>query len=710
MSIQFSNGRSQLNPADVSYSVIQNRGNLSAQDVYLSFQTSNLIGRNYLIVSDLISVSDDSALRLTINSSLIKSGEQWDYLIVGVSTLSTTSSFNQIAKISLRNTPTVYKSFPITFEFTHDRQLLPNKTVTNLGNLPATNLVNGELVSITNLGIIVEYNYLSTKEIDNSFVFSGTSGRWLKHGYLTTYLDNINGIDGCRQDIRYITSSFNYDFPEYSLDGGFSDPLKIFIVNDFSSSIPSGTFINLNITQNGNNISKLFDKKIKLEFRGFVNMETGVLRTTYLSNSQITLATLNSISTFNYYSSNFKTPDTCEASEAISIFIHLQVSETELTYYLEPNSLISVNPYLEKEFSVYTGAGNIFADGIIYNTEGKLLIVPNYELLAYRLSGSAVINSFYFTHANTQLIDGFVADTANQNVVIDNSGNCFVEPDLSLLPSEYKLRALVSTEAGESELSPWSNVITLGGSDSNKGLKVTLTLPTYLDTYGVIRDDYDDYLLAGNSEGILNAHRINIYVKKFTEEFSYTKYTVPFTFEYTQVFNLYDKDLATVVTELPSESFGLFKPVSSALETVNGGNFQYHSEGITYSVAYSFTYNGNQITAIQHNPDDKVPVLEENFVTSIDNTKYWGKPVTISELKAIPYLTIPRGQQRKVVINDDFVNFTFYPTSMTDADDISVIRPNNILSTEPGRWVTDAVGLSEAEIKSMIQRQILLFG
>jgi hypothetical protein len=134
---------------------------------------------------------------------------------------------------------------------------------------------------VTSLATYFRYNIRSTKTVNNTTVLSAATGRWERVGNDTTFiLDRTLTPGGCDRDVRIIPDA-DVDLPEYAADGSSGVPVNLVWYHDegVSSPLPQGTRFSISVLVNEANKSALFKGKIKLIFRGFVNLADGTLDT-----------------------------------------------------------------------------------------------------------------------------------------------------------------------------------------------------------------------------------------------------------------------------------------------------------------------------------------------------------------------------------------------------------------------------------------------
>lgn len=685
MGLYLATGRNQLSTSDWTITTTVNDGNLTAKKYYFSIQARNRVGKNLPLYSNQITVNTNDSISFTINSSAKQSGEGWISYIISVNSINEVFSYSQIAEIPIVNLDTnTTNSLPITLKLINNEQLAQNKIVSTTAELPTTLAVHGMLRGLQSTGLIYRYDLFdSTTTINNTNVLLGYNNkRWKQVGTFLTYINNVTAVDGCSQDLREITDFSNVVVPKYSSNGSDSTGIQFWLTNQ--NIVEANTLVQLDVKLGSVNKSNLFSKKLKIIFKGYVNLVTGIKRTTFTNNNTVNFTNLDIDYDYDAQNPILKLEDDLQTNEAYILEVKLNFSAVELNDLISNGSFISIIPYFTLSSSTYNSVGTILGNLILKESEQRR-IVPNTALTLTALKGSGLIKNYSFPVLPTQIISQVLPNTDNQKVVINKEGICYIA---SNIPSDSVLRAIVSSIAGEATTSEWSSYASVA---VNKALTVTLTYPCDSNGLGTIRGNYPD-VIAGNNKGYFNPLQVNIYIQK-QSNLEIRKYTFTVVPGLTQIFEITAFD-GTVVTNTNVNNdtlFSLFNITNNSFTSTNTGTFAADN----YRIATSFSYNGNQITKITHNPtilssisSEYATEIDLNFSELFDRIKYVAQPVTdITTLKTLISSSITNYQSRYVISNNS--NYRYNPTSTLVNDDIYVIKPNDILANNPGRWISN---------------------
>ena len=608
MGLYFANGRNQLPTNSWNITVNNTGGNLLANSYYFSLQARNRVGLTLPLYSSLITVANNNSITFTINSAAKESGEEWISYVISANTINQGISYCQIAEIPLINLNTnLLNSFPLTLTLNNQEHLKLNNIVANNTLFP-TVAIHGMCRGLTSTGLIYKYNTFDTiTPSDNLYTFNGISGKWKATGRFTTYITSVTDVDGCSQDIRDITDPSSIVIPKYNPTGTSSNSITLWLTS--TKVVTKGTRISVAVKLGELNKSQLFDGLLELKFKGFVNTTTGIKRTTLSDN----VTPLDDIDVLYKYDANNPTlilADELAVGEAYILEVSCNFQSAEIEDYIVNGSYISIYPEFTASASIYNPAGIILGD-VIFKDLDKRRVVSNLDLTATALKGSGLIKNFSFPVQEQSIVTALQPNSTNI-LAVNKLGNVYTTTSL---PSDSVQRAIVKTIAGESNPSVWSSNVTVAASGS---LSITVNYPCSTDGYGTVRSDYPD-VIAGNTKGLFNPTSINIYID---DGITITKLTnnavIP---GINQVFNITDTS-SGIVTILPSNSdtsFSLFAPGTVTATASTGGSL---TAG-TYRIAYSFVYNGNQITSISHKVGDGcVSELQYGLIEALQNFKY----------------------------------------------------------------------------------------
>ena len=587
-------------------------GNLTGSgSLYFSFQLQNRAGFNAPSVSSQISYTAGQKIVITIPDTVRKAG--WDIHYFEVSAGATSDPSTHVALTRYSgfqfgvgiDPQTLLSTLPATIELSRDLHIALAPTVANLAALPTGNdRLDGQVRWVTSESKWFEYRADSDQEIGVN-VIAADVGQWVRVASASTYVSSSTDAGGSDHALPTIEPTSIVATPDYPGNNlGKVLPTwesRYVIYNDTDISLPEGIEFGIELEYNNLRSPDLLSGLFMVEFKGFVQAD-GNLRTTRISDS----SEFNNIGGYVPWTpkltTNFLLPDGLLPTESILIAVKPFFSSAELDFYSDYRSgstgmssgdIVGIKPVIRTQSGDYNPLGKLLNDGsVILNLGDQYRVVPDNGLSYKVLSGCALVKSYDFPTKPTRSFSGLAVNTADQKIVINGNGSVFTELDSYTVQSSEALRAIVSTELGESHAGSFSSYIANSGTSS---FNITLNYPCTAGGLGTIRSNYPD-VIASNAKGSFNPVSINIYLQR-QDNLEIRKFTgngvVPGT---SQQFSITDWTNGTIVGSLPNAEFGLFTPGSSSLVIDGAGSFPVTS----YRVTYSFVYDGNQITDIDH--------------------------------------------------------------------------------------------------------------
>lgn len=665
-------GREQLDSADWSV-VASTGGSLSGGTYYFSLQGRNRSGLNIASYSNAIVIPSNGRVTITLNQTANKTGEDWLYYIVSASTSNISNTFAQVAAIPQGETSLVLSK---------PEHLLLAGVVASPTALPSgVDLVNGMLRSVTSANAIYSYNKLdSISIVDNINILQANPGRWKRTGGFYTQVSDIKSPIGCGQDLRTVTS---LEYVNYIPADSTSEEAKLWLINDSANGIASGTGVSLSLSIGGQDVTTLFSNKLILKFLGYVNLATGILDI-YQEDGVNQLLGINT--EFNYVSgkTSFTLPKSLPTNYAFAFSVKVKFTTAEVNQAIANGSTLSIVPGFSSSDNNQVDGIDLLGDCVYVTSElythTLRRVVPSTGLTATALPGKGLISPYQFSKDTSQLISGFAPNTANQKVaIVGSTGNCFVT---NSVPTASALRAVVGTVAGESAASDYSLPMILANSTS--GISVVVNYPCNGQGKGTIRSSYED-VVRGNNQGDFNPKYINLYISNGTIVKKFSNNLV--VAQATQTFAVSNWDAGTTVTTLPNTEFGLYTasdintPTSTGVGNIPSG---------TYRVAYSFVYDGNQITSINHKATNCIAEVSVVISEVYDRSVYWGVPSTLETIRNMTVAQLVNGLELKLLKSNGTTVTAKYDTTSLVADDngVTSIRPNAIGINQSGRFIT----------------------
>jgi hypothetical protein len=472
---------------------------------------------------------------------------------------------------------------------------------------------------VTSLAKFFRYDERSTKTADGLTVLTANVGRWEEVGNNSTYIASQTGPSGADRDIRLISAS-DVLVPEYPADGSLSLPVKLIWFHDegTSSPLPQGTRFTLSVLAAGANKTELFRNKIKLTFRGFVDLSDGTLDTS--DGLSGTMLGVDEEIDFEPGKSSLLLQKDLPQGSGYLVEARLKFSLWEL------NGQIGINTPLQMFLFPFAQAGNYsesgsFVGNIVYPTDDRLRVVPGPNLQARVLSGGAMVASYSFLKNPVRLVTDLLANTGGQQVTINGDGAAFLRS--GTIPASEALRAVVSTQSGQGVTSAASAGVATTGSTSK--LTVTVGYPSDVDGVGTIRSNYPDSQIAAVSAAdvTFNPPTIYLFVNNGSQIRRFSFNVVP---DVNQTFEITDWSAGTVVGSIPGASDpyqGLFVPNTPAVAGAgSGGNLA----AATYTVTAAFYHDGNQVSRVNHG--------------AVGAIGYWAEDIPTLLRSAVPYASL----------------------------------------------------------------------
>ena len=563
-----------------SLTVVPGGNFTSPGTIFFSFQLMNRAGLNRAFISSAVNYNIGEKIVVTIPSNV--RAEAWDihYYILSASTTNNPESFIQIARLPGYEDGFEFDpqslpiDLPVTIELTRDEHLLLAPSVNTRAELPTgNNLIDGMVRWILNESIFVEYqrNFMSWEPLGtpNTFILDTT-------------------IDGSDRNLTEIDPTEIISHPLYPPSPNIKVlpewESRYFIYNDSSNPLPAGTEFGVELSYNNKRSPDLLNGLFLVKFNGFAD-RNGNLRTTDSEGREF-----NNVGGFISWEPKIETPfiteDDLLPDESISISVKPFFSTAELNNQIPPNSVVGILPVIRTQSGTYNPLGDLVNGDIVFAKGDYYRVLPSAGLSFTIGKGMALVRNYSFPVKPKRTISGLAENTANQQVIINGNGAVFLEaPDYQPTSSEA-LRALISTESGESAIGVWSDFIAIS---SNGGIAGTIAFENK------IRDDYPDVIAGGLADN--NAPQVYVYIERQSDneirrfgifEFLPTEPNISFSID--------DWDNGVIVNPAnPEAEFSLFSPGEITPSEIIG-NFAADN----YRCAASFGYEGAEITSISH--------------------------------------------------------------------------------------------------------------
>jgi hypothetical protein len=673
--IQFASFAEQA--CDLNVSVIS--GNLTADKAdtyYFWLSYRNDVGWNLPSASSSsATVVADDGIRITIPSAGYQTGENILQYFISVNTEDDASTSKVLLVIDAQTASQIPISLPLNIDITEDEHLETEKSVTT-ANLPTgDDLLNGILRANTTNGKNYRYISSSSATADGDEVIAAATGRWHVYlddfsCYLTSTTDSARGADTPLQLIDDTRSILNL---EYALDGSAGKFRRYWVFNDNAAPILAGKRIGLTVNNAGEDVSASYVELLKTVFEGYFDKTTRELVTT-LADDITSFSYLNIVEGYTADASqnNFLLERNIAQNQAFQFKVYpefdiSQISSSDIIPAFD--SELSISPFIYANQGKQTDLGAFLGNAILSTDTNYRRVLPNTGLSVKVLSGSGIVENYFWSNVPESTALGLVADTSNQILAVNTNGSVY---RVASLAGNEDQRALVSTTSGESTISSYS---VESEGDNNPSITVTVPYPS------AIRANYDD-VIAGSNLGVFNAENINIYVRKRnssggavveTRRFTANTPTNTTSDDFTITYN--DGTIITNGTE-PSTAFGLFSPSTPSVDTITNTTGTYF-----YDVAVSFEYEGNSVTSISHKVSDGcIDELSQSIAELTNTTRYWRDPENdAASLSAIPANELIQGANYPVLSdqNGDISFYTYDSSSSETIDGFDYLDVDN---------------------------------
>lgn len=585
-------------------------GNLTASgSLYFGFQLGNRAGYNRPFVTPQINYNPGDRLIITIPNF---QKPAWDihYIVVSAGTTSDPSTFVQICRINafevgaLIEPKSVRRSLPFSFNLDRDAHIALAPTVTTPSSLPTgSDRIDGQIRFISSLNQWRMY-VANPVQSDPDAINQTSEGEWVQVASAQSFVDNTFAGIGSDRAITEINPDTTLPYPEYPKPFSVAKSLPgwsmfYWLVNRGDTSIAAGLEFGIDLFWGDRQSPLLFNGLFQVRFLGFAKPD-GTYRTTDSEGRDF--PNVGGFFTWTPATSNpFITIDELGAGEAIALEVKPFFHPAEVDFRITPGSHIGIIPAIRPVSGDYTPVGKLFPNGIIFQIEDAYRVVPASALNLKILKGTGIVANIDWPIKPERFFSGLTANQAGQKVIINGTGAVFIRPSSYAPTNTEAVRALVSTVAGETATTNWSNPIAIA---ANTAIEITINHPVNNFGYAKIRSNYPD-VIAGNERGLLNAEQIIIYVNNGSQirAFSYPVVPTP-----TQVIEIIDFSAGTLINALPTGvavDFGLYAPI---LGQVGGGVAGAVNAPAIYRVAAAYRHTGISVTAISH---ASPPCIEE---------------------------------------------------------------------------------------------------
>lgn len=505
-----------------------------------------------------------------------------------------------------------------------------NTTVANEAALPTgTDLIYGMVRGVTSVngGLspsgYYRYNPLEPKVVNGRAIIcppGQLTQKWVLIGppYLGLITDPTS-IDGCAQRVSSLDPSlFVLSAPLYGADGTKGIGVNYCVYNDTGSVMGLGTVFSIQVQLAGELKSYLFDKKLVVNFHGYVDHSTGnVDKTDILGN----MPNVDADMVWSYGDrGNLFLPKDLPAGWGAWFEIAPRFTLSQIAGQISEGTPILLNIVQFLQSGEFAGSLAAILGNTVLPISNKLRVVPGVGLSATLLGGSALVARYIFPDKGAQEVYGLVPSQANQIITIDGNGSVFNRTG-NAIPATEVTRAIISTSIGYATPSNYVNV-TLA---STGGFTFTCSLPCFSNGNGTIRSDYS--LIGGNTQGKFNPPFICLYIKNPSNTiYRITATAVPGVTQVIAVSSLGSTTVGTLPTS-PSSNFSLFNAPGLNIATTTGT-----IPAGAYQVTAGYYFDGSTVSSIVF-PDGSNGGIDEISQTIIAAlTSISGVGANIAEL------------------------------------------------------------------------------
>lgn len=685
----------------------------SGSTIYLSFQARNRAGRNLLTTPAAVTFSAGQRIAVTFGTTSRADGEEiYEYVISGATTNST-SAMRRLAVWKARNSVTInttvypnqgtYKSLPATFYLSQDAHIktqIADITVASSAALPTgSSLVDGMIRYVTADSRYVAYDANATSGLHAA----SPSGYWVLSAE-SLWLSNLSSTDaagGCDRPLLNLLDSelINvFQQPPYLPNGQEQEVPAVYWFNnglteDGGAVVESGTRLAFQIRADGINRSTAFDGRAIARVLGLVRRSDGSINTSISGvGADIILKAEGENS--NAALTTIECPVDIPRGYALAVEFALQFKGSDLIGKgIIDGAQVAAILYELGRLGVANDAVWRLTGDLIFPEGDRCRVVPKLGGGFRVLGGNGIIARYPLPeNLSSREYAGLTANTAGQRITLSGAlgGDAAIrQPGETILSSEA-VRAIASTEGGTYTASSWSSAVSVS---SGQVLTVTVDHPCDGDGLGTIRSNYPDTVLQGNNKGDFNVPYMRVFVRRNSGSIQEVSQVAVVPGD-TQSFTISTLSGATTVGSLPTaptSNFCLFayQGISAIAATstsaLTAGSYE-------VAVAYHYPTTGTEITKLSHaTTDGCISEGSGTIIDAINSPRYWAPPVADADaLRAIAVSALENGQSRVKLDSNTVYRYFSGSTAVDDAsDNSSAIRPDDIGSGSPGRWLVD---------------------
>lgn len=585
---QYASGRTRL-PFTTANVAVSSGGSITGSGtLYLAINGRNPAGVN--LASQIVTVPYIAGNRITVTIPGLLDGEFYEQIVLSGAASNSAAAMVQLGIVST-------DALPDTIVLSSNSHIALGASVANPASLP-TDPIDGMKRGVTSLGYVFEFYEGSTRTANGTTVLTATSGRWFRVPAFSTYVAATTDPGGCDTPLSLITENALV-IPRYAVDGGNGAEKTYWIVNTEGSPISAGKKLVLSATLDDAPKSGLFSGLIEYKLAGFAKQSDGSIRVAD-NTTGLDLIGLETWVPIENQRTDILISDDLEPGECLTYSLRPRFSAIELNGDVAQNSILKAVALVSPQQGVYDSTGYVTGDLILTHPEiefGRRRVLPNPGLSVTLAKGSGTVYRRVWVAEGAQTVTNLQSGTDNQIVAVNANGTGFV---VTALRTGDAQRAIVGTVAGNGAATPWETGIPVSGT---QGLEILVAHPT------VIRSNYPDVLAGTTCDP--NAASITVLVRSGStiKRFSGLGYVSGDEFTTINLGNVWGS-APTGTVPTPAADFSLFTPTGTDSAADGVGDFP----AGTVDVAVFYTYDGNQVTRISHDPNDGcIPEADGTF-------------------------------------------------------------------------------------------------
>ena len=573
--------------------VISGGGSLLAGSLYFCAQGQNRAGLNLHSTPQLVSWGDGDRIDITIPESYFPNGCEPIAWVISASEDDDVMNMVQVCEVSAFDPGGGETALPFTISLSRRTHVELRRSVPNVSNLPSgDHLISGMTRGVDELGFLYRYDETDLRPDDPPRHLSATPGGWSRVGNYSTFYStwDTTAEGGCDRPVSLLEDPRDVVAPRYDADGGQSPSVRFWLFFDrrvAGDVAGAGRRMGLSFFINGEPYSQLIKSgnQVQVIVHGYGNINTGELDVSGLDN-------IGGLKSLEFGEPLYTLERTLAGGMAVVFDVSLQIDAANFAGDIVNGDVISVSPrWLPAGGTYVPGITGLLGNVAKEYSGGILRVLPR---TGYSLQAEPG-ELFLFDRASTldgTVVYGLQENTPGQKIILDSNGYWRTVSASTLVQEPEIIRALVSTEAGESR-ARWGDFIEL---QANAALRATISHPS------MIRADHPD-VIAATPIAELNATAIAIYVQQMSSlEIRRFEYGLVSGTGIPQEIIISDFTAGAVVPNLPadpSNDFGFWHPVIPVVDEFGTGVFVAGD----YRVAYTYVYDGSTASKINHRPE-----------------------------------------------------------------------------------------------------------